>query len=104
MVTFKHASDDHSRKITKLGIVGAGQVVREKLGPAAMQRKGNPIQHIAVCSLEAHCPLEGFANDYRRIETDSLLPMDYLYESGLLSPDSLWIIATPSQFHIPYAL
>jgi hypothetical protein len=38
------------------------------------------------------------------VGSESLLPLDRLYEQGFLGEDTLWIIATPPDSHVPYTV
>lgn len=100
-VTFKAPS--LTPRTTRLGFVGMGEVMRRKIWPA-VQSNGYPVDRIAVCSLESRSALDGLPHLYYPVRPDSLLPLDYLHGHGFLSDDTLWIIATPSEFHVHYAL
>jgi predicted dehydrogenase len=99
------AFNGHPRKprITKLGIVGMGQVIQEKVWPA-LRTDGFPLAGVVVCSLEPSSRLDGLPHLYHPVRAGSLLPLDYLDEHGFLSEDTLWIIATPSEHHVHYVL
>jgi predicted dehydrogenase len=70
----------------------------------ALQSNGYPLEGVVVCSLEPASPLQGLPHRYHRVRPDSLLPLDYLYEHGFLSKDTLWVIATPSEWHVHYTI
>ena len=87
--------------IKKVGIVGNGEVVHERLWPA-LQSIGVPLEALVVCSLEPQSGLEGLPHRYYQVDRDNLLPLDLLYEQGFLGQDTLWIVATPPAAHVPY--
>jgi predicted dehydrogenase len=96
-------STNGARRISKVGFVGAGKVVQKKIWPA-LQSTRFALDGIVVCSLEPNSGLNGLPHVYHRVRPDKLLPLDTLYEQGFLSPETAWIIATPSEWHIPYVV
>jgi hypothetical protein len=91
----------HTRCINKLGIVGNGEVVRERLW-LAVQSLASPLDGIVVCSLEPHSGLPELSHQYYQIDPESLLPLDRLDEAGFLGADTLWFVATPPEYHVSY--
>lgn len=91
------------RPVTRLGIVGAGEVVRQKLWPAVRAFVPS-LDRVVVCSLEPTSPLAGLAHDYFAIEPGNLLPLGRLHDRGVLEPGSAWVVATPTASHVQYAL
>jgi predicted dehydrogenase len=91
----------HTRSINKIGIVGSGEVVRERLWLAA-QSLASPLDGIVVCSLEPHSGLPGLSHQYYQIGPESLLPLDRLDEAGFLGADTVWFVATPPAYHVSY--
>ena len=89
--------------IKKVGIVGSGEVVRQRLWPA-LQSRGAFLEGLLVCSLEPQSGLEGLPHQYCQVGSESLLPLDHLYEQGFLGKDTLWIIATPPDSHVAYTV
>jgi hypothetical protein len=55
-----------------------------------------------VCSLEPHSGLPGLSHQYHQIDPKSLLPLDQLHTAGFLGDDTLWVVATPPEYHVPY--
>ena len=90
------------RRITRVGLVGAGQVVQEKFWPALDTL--DYLEGLVVCSREPASPLNGRPHVYHPIEPDGLLPLDALDDQGFLGDDTLWVIATPSASHVSSAL
>ncbi|MGE0821740.1 MAG: hypothetical protein AB7G75_10965 [Candidatus Binatia bacterium] len=89
--------------IKKLGIVGMGDCVRNKLWPI-LQTDAFFFDDVAVCSLEPHSAVNGFPHRYHQIQRDDLLPLDALHDQGFLTPETLWIVCTPSPYHVWYAV
>jgi hypothetical protein len=87
--------------VTKIGIIGNGEVVHTRLWPA-LQSISAPIEALVVCSLEPESGLEGLPHRYYQVERDNLLPLDALCEQGFLGQDTLWIVATPPVAHVSY--
>jgi predicted dehydrogenase len=88
--------------ISKVGFVGGGDVLQKKFFPA-LKAGDYKLERIAVCSLEPQCRLNGLPYLYQQVESGCLLPLEFLDEQGLLGSDTLWIIATPPEYHIAYA-
>jgi len=92
-------------RIHKIGIVGAGDVVKRMCRAIEeLRRRGYRLDDVFVCSLERQSPLDGFVHAYHPTTQDSFLPFDWLHERKAISKDTLWIIATPSEWHAHYAL
>lgn len=91
------------QRITKIGIVGSGEVVHQRLWPA-LQSLGALLEGLVVCSLEPHSGLDGLPHQYYQVGPESLLPLDRLHEQGFLDDHTLWLVATPPDYHVPYAL
>jgi hypothetical protein len=91
------------RTIRKLGIVGSGNVLFQKIWPA-LQSGNFGLDLIAVFSLEPGCQLTGLNYLYHPVVPGNLLPLDYLEDQGLLGDDSAWLVATPSDYHVLYTL
>jgi hypothetical protein len=89
--------------IKKVGIVGSGEVVRQRLWPA-LQSIGASLDGLMVCSLEPQSGLVGLPHQYYQVESENLLPLDRLYAQGFLGKDTLWIIATPPDSHVAYTV
>jgi hypothetical protein len=87
--------------IKKVGIVGSGEVVRQRLWPA-LQSIGAALEGLLVYSLEPQSGLKGLPHQYYQLGSESLLPLDHLDAQGFLGKDALWIIATPPDSHVPY--
>ena len=92
-----------ARHIKKVGLVGSGEVIQKKILPA-LQRNHYQLDAIAVCGLESSSVLSGMPHVYLPVVANGLLPLDELERGGFLGADTLWIIATPSAFHVPYVL
>src|ERR1017187_9715824 len=89
-------------RITSLGIVGDGELVRDRLWPAIRHNPGQ--LRIAVCGQRPASSLAGLPYRYCQILGDNLLPLAELYDDGFLSGSSAWYIATTSETHVAYAL
>ena len=89
--------------ITKVGIVGSGEVVHQRLWPA-LQAMGASLEGVVVCSLAPQSHLEGLPHSYYQVGPECLLPLDQLYTQGFLGKDTLWIVATAPDTHVPYAV
>jgi len=92
-----------TQRITRLGFVGMGEAMQKKTWPV-LHANGGLLDDIVVCSLEPHSCLSEPLHHYQQVRPDSLLPFDYLAEYGFLSHGTLWIISTPSEFHVQYAI
>jgi len=90
-------------RVSRLGILGGGEVVKKKIWPA-VRANGHGLDRIAVCSLESRDPLGEPRHLYHRVGSDSRLPSGSLEAEGFFSPKTLWIVATPSVSHVHYAL
>jgi hypothetical protein len=77
------------------------RVVHQRLVPA-LQSIGVPRGGLVVCSLEPQSGLTGLPHQYYQVGPACLLPLDCLYEQGFLGHDTLWIVATPPAWHVPY--
>lgn len=64
--------------ITKVGIVGNGEVVHQRLVPA-LQSIGLPRDGLVVCSLEPQSGLTGLPHQYYQVGPECLLPLDGLF-------------------------
>src|SRR5438105_2957086 len=71
------------RPITKLALVGPGDVSKTKILPAA-EANGHAITDIAVVGIDPQSPLGGLRHRYYQVETDSQLPLDRLDQDGFL--------------------
>ena len=86
-----------------IGIVGAGDVVQNRIAPA-LKMNGFGRMRVAVCSLETASPIETLPHRYYRALPNSLLPLDDLRNDGFLTSSTVWIVATPPNAHVPFAL
>lgn len=93
-------------RITRIGIVGAGEVVRQRYCPAIAELRsaGCRIDEVIACGLEPRNPLGDLVDTYYQIDEPGLLPMDRLRRGGAISEDVLWIVATPPDSHAYYAI
>jgi hypothetical protein len=89
--------------IMKVGIVGSGEVVHQRLWPA-IRALGASLEGVVVCSLAPQSSLEGLPHHYYQVGPECLLPLDRLYAQGFLGKDTLWIVATPPDMHVPYTV
>ena len=99
---FSHLHPESTGFIKKIGILGAGNVVRNKIIPA-LEANSHLLEDVIVCSLEAPSQVTWIPYRYLPIENGGLLPLDRLAEIRFLT-NTLWIIATPSQYHVHYAI
>jgi predicted dehydrogenase len=97
---------DNAGWIRKIVIVGAGQVVKERICRAIkeLRARGYRLDEVIACSLERESPLDGSVDAYHPVTEDGFLPFDWLHERGALSKETLWLIATPSKWHVPYTI
>jgi predicted dehydrogenase len=95
-----------SELFTKIGVVGAGHVVKHRFAPALDALKLDRISElqVAICSLEPTSPIDGLLHKYYQVLPGNLLPLDDLYSEDFLDDRTLWIVATPSQNHVATAL
>jgi hypothetical protein len=91
------------RLISRIGLVGSGDVVRSRYSPA-LRSRSNRLAEIVICSIEPSAPELGFAYRYHRVRPGNELPLQVLAEEGFITHNALWIIATPSDTHVPYTL
>lgn len=87
----------------RIVIIGTGDVVRSRYWPA-ISAISPGFEKVALCGLEAFSPLNTVQHDFFQIEPGNLLPMDELARNGYLDCNSLFVIATPSDIHVHYAL
>lgn len=87
--------------IRRVGLVGQGEVVRVKIWPA-LHEVASSLDGVVVCSLEPRSHLDSFGHLYAPAGPDGLLPLDFLEERGFLARETLWLIATPSDYHPHY--
>jgi len=87
----------------KIAFAGAGDVVRNRMIPGLGSDQLRHLE-VAICSLESATPIKDYPHKYFQVGRDNLLPLDELAESGFLSDDTLWIVATPPQTHVLLAL
>lgn len=95
----------HSEKMRytkRIGVLGAGNVVKTKISPA-LEANSHLLEDVIICSAEPPSQVTWTPYRYLSVESGSLLPLDYLGEQGFLN-DTLWIIATPSNYHVQYGL
>lgn len=90
-------------RIEGLGLVGAGEVVRKRFW-LGVQANGHGLRRITICSREREDPLGAPAHSYHQVGSDSRLLLSELAARGVLSPRALWVVATPTQYHVHYAL
>ena len=57
---------------------------------------------LAVLRQQGKSGLTGLPHQYYQVGPECLLPLDGLYERGFLGHDTLWIVATPPAWHVPY--
>lgn len=88
--------------VRRIAFVGQGDVMQKKIW-RALQVAGFDLEGIAVSSLETQSHLAGLPHSYFQIDRDGWLPLDELDDSGFLK-DTLWVIATPSPYHVQYAI
>ena len=100
-VTFEPAA--RNAHIDRVGILGMGDVVQQRIWPA-LRARSSRIAGVAVCSLEPTTRLDGLPHVYCPLSPVGRLPLDELEAHGLMTPRTLWVIATPPQFHVRYAL
>lgn len=94
------------RPITRVGFIGKGEAVVKKAWPAlqCVVSNGYPLDGVVVCSLESCSDLEGLPHYYHQIDpATSLLPVDRLQAQGFLTGNTLWVVATPSEWRVDYA-
>lgn len=91
------------RNIRRVIMIGQGDVVQHKLWPALTDLAAG-LDAVAVCSLEPASRLNSLPHTYWPVTADGGLPLDMLRAHGFLAPDTLAVVATPSAWHVPYAL
>ena len=99
---FSHLPSESTGFIKRIGVLGAGNVVRSKIIPA-LEANNHLLEDVMVCSLEPSSQVTWMPYRYLPIENGGLLPLDRLAEVRFLT-NTLWIIATPSQYHVHYAI
>jgi hypothetical protein len=99
---FSHLSPESTRFIKRIGVLGAGNVVKTKIIPA-LEANFHLLEDVIVCSLEPPSQVMWMPYKYLPVENGGLMPLDRLAELGFLA-NALWIIATPSQYHVHYAM
>lgn len=85
--------------LPKVGVVGAGEVVRQKYLPGLAAAD---LTSLTVVSREPVSPVQGVVHEYLPLPPGRGLPIADLRGRGLLGADTLWIIATPSTHHAEY--
>lgn len=85
-------------KIKKVVIVGAGNLVRNRLLPALTGMKLD----LALCGLETTSPLKTIPHQYLPVRYGTTLAVDLLDTGGFGGPNTLVYVATPSKYHISY--
>src|SRR5689334_21265214 len=93
----------HRGAIRTVGIVGAGDVVRERIGRALAEGCSSHLE-VAICSRENVSPISSLRHQYFPTFANNSLPLDELDRAGFLGDQVLWIVATPSDLHVPYTL
>lgn len=92
--------------ITKIVLIGQGMVVQRKytLALAALLAEGLLPGGITVASLQPQSVISGVPHQYICLpENIAALPVQYLEALGLLSPSTLYIIATPPRLNVVFA-
>jgi hypothetical protein len=86
--------------LRRLGLVGQGDVVKHKVWPA-IQHLSPALCAVAVVSREADSRLPAEpAHQYFPVTPSGCLPLAELAAAGFLTPETLWIIATPPEHHV----
>ena len=102
-IVFYPVTHRQQRPIKKLGLVGAGDIVQHRILPA-IRSNGYGFEEIVVCSSEPTSPLADLDHTYHCVTSPSNMPLHALDKAGVLSGDTLWLVVTPSAYHIFYAL
>jgi hypothetical protein len=94
---------DPLQRFPFLGLIGAGDVILKKIWPALCALQC-PFEEIAVCSLEPSSPLNHLDHTYYQIQPDGLLPLAERKQRSFLSEEAIWLVCSPTPFHLRGAL
>ncbi len=86
--------------IRRVGVVGTGEAFQRLIAPALV-RLGFQ-DRLVVCGLGP--PPGDFPGEFLPVVDRSRLPLPALTDRGFLGPETLWIVATSPEWHVPYAL